>query len=197
MEGTQLKNLRMFEKLCGEDFNGIILTTTMWSEVDEDLGAERESALKDEYWRSMIERGSSVKRFLFTRQSAFDILMPILEEVDRRSALLLQTEMNDLHLQLGETSAGKMLHVELGESIARHQDVLGRIRRALKESPMVDGDQFQLLMEEYQRVSVQLQRASEEMQRMKTSRRRKIKRFFLVDWRRIFRLVMCPFSLYY
>jgi len=82
MAGTPLKNLRMFENLCGEDFNGIILTTTMWSEVDEELGAERELELKEEYWRSMIERGSSVKRFLYTRQSAFEILMPIFEEVD-------------------------------------------------------------------------------------------------------------------
>ena len=183
MEGTQLKNLRMFENLCGKEFNGIVLTTTMWDEVSEELGAERESALKDEYWKSLIERGSSVKRFLSTQQSAFEILMPILEEVDRRSVLLLQNEMNDLQLQLKDTSAGKTLHIELGELVARHQDVLRRMR-----DPIDDADQFQLLMEEHQRVSVQLQRASEDMRRMKIPRRRRIKGF---DWRSIFRLVTC------
>jgi len=108
--------------------------------------------------------------------------------------LLLQTEMNDLQLQLGKTSAGKMLHIELGELVAQHQDVLGRIQRALRD-PMVDADKLQFLMEEYQRLSVQLQRASEEMRRMKISRRRKIKGFVIGDWRRIFRLVMCPSSM--
>ena len=185
MAGTPLKNLRMFENLCGEEFNGIILTTTMWSEVDEELGAEREKELKDEYWESMIERGSSVKRFLYSRKSAFEILMPILEEVDRRSALLLQTEMNDFQLRLGETSAGKALHIELGELVAQHQDVLGKIQRELRD-PTDDADQFQLLMEEYQRVSAQLQRASEDMRRVRVSRRR-VKG---LDWRRIFRLVV-------
>src|SRR6266540_6334994 len=63
MAGTPLNNFRAFEKLFEDDFNGIILTTTMWDEVDEDLGAEREKELTDVYWKSMIERGSSVKRF--------------------------------------------------------------------------------------------------------------------------------------
>ena len=190
MAGTPLTNLRMFEKLCGKEFSGIILTTTMWSEVDEELGAERERELKDKYWKSMIGRGSSVKRFLYTRQSAFEILMPMLEEADKRSALLLQTEMNDLQLQLGETSAGKTLHIELKELVEKHQDVLGRIKRELRE-PMDDADQFQTSMEEYQRVSVQLQRASEDMRR-KVSRQGN-KGF----WRRISRLVIRPSTLYY
>src|SRR6266545_3316795 len=136
MAGTPLKNLRMFEKLCGEDFNGIVLTTTMWSEVDEESGEERERELKDEYWKSMIERGSSVKRFLYTRQSALEMLTPILEEVDKRSALLLQTEMNEFHLQLKETSAGRMMYMELGELVARHEDILKRVRGELKDPLM-------------------------------------------------------------
>ena len=189
MAGTPLKNLRMFEKLCGEDFNGIVLTTTMWSEVDEELGEGRERELKDEYWKSMIERGSSVKRFLYTRQSALEMLTPILEEVDKRSALLLQTEMNEFHLQLKETSAGRMMYMELGELVARHEDILKRIRGELKDPLMNDPDQIKDLMEEYQKASVQLQRATEDMRRMKISKRRRIKGFVIVDWRRIFRLV--------
>jgi len=197
MAGTPLKNLRMFEKLCGEDFKGIVLTTTMWSDVDEELGAERERELTNEYWKSMIEQGSSVKRFLYTRESAFEILAPIWGEVDKRSALLLQTEMNDLQLQLKETSAGKTLYIELGELVARHQDILERIRRELKD-PVDDPDQFQVLMEDFQTVSVQLQRATEDMRRMKVSKKGRIKGSVIFDWRRIFRLVMClTLRLYY
>ena len=53
MAGTPLKNLRMFEKLCGEEFDSIILTTTMWNEVDDNLGNGREDELKTLYWKSM------------------------------------------------------------------------------------------------------------------------------------------------
>ena len=63
MAGTPLKNLPIFKKLCEESFDKLVLTTTMWSEVDEEEGAEHEQALKEGYWKSMIERGSPVKRF--------------------------------------------------------------------------------------------------------------------------------------
>ena len=44
MVGTPLKNLRMFEELCGKDaLKNVILTTTMWDEVDEETGLARES----------------------------------------------------------------------------------------------------------------------------------------------------------
>ena len=41
MAGTLLKNLRMFEELCGKDaLKNVILTTTMW---DEETGLAQES----------------------------------------------------------------------------------------------------------------------------------------------------------
>jgi hypothetical protein len=47
MAGTPLKNLRMFEKLCGKNaLRNIILITTMWDEVDEALGLQREKQLR-------------------------------------------------------------------------------------------------------------------------------------------------------
>src|SRR6266498_2260415 len=129
MAGTPLRNLRLFEKLCGEEFDRIILTTTMWNEVDDNLGSEREEELKTLYWKSMIDRGSYVKRFLYTRESAFEVLTPIFNQVNSRNALLLQKEMNDLGLKLKETSAGKSLYMVLGELTERQQDILRRIRR--------------------------------------------------------------------
>lgn len=166
MAGTPLKNLRLFEKLCGEEFDNIILTTTMWDGVDDNLGKEREDELKTQYWKSMIDRGSYVKRFLHTRESAFEVLAPIFDQVNSRNALLLQKEVNDLGLKLKETSAGKTLYMVLGELIERQQAVLGEIREELKE-PTLDSDQLQLLLDEYQKVSVQLQRANDDMRKMK------------------------------
>ena len=182
MAGTPLKNLRMFEKLCGEEFDSIILTTTMWNEVDDNLGNGREDELKTLYWKSMTDRGSHIKRFLYTRESAFEVLAPIFDRVNARNALLLQKEVNDLGLKLKETSAGKTLYMVLGELIEHQQGVLEGIRRELKE-PM-DSDQLRLPMEEYQNVSVQLQRANNDMRKMKISPGDQIQRFArTIDWK--------------
>jgi len=160
----------------------------MWDEVDESEGAAREDELTREYWRPMIERGSYVKRFLYTRESAFSILAPIFDEVYKRSALLIQKELNDLHLQLKETSAGKTLYLELGELVSRHEDILGRIRSDLKDLT-IDPDQLLFLMEDYRRVSVQLRRATEDRRKMKISIKDRIYRFLTLAWMRLPRLV--------
>jgi len=47
MAGTPLKNLRMFQELCGHNaLRNIILTTTMWLDVEEELGSVREKELE-------------------------------------------------------------------------------------------------------------------------------------------------------
>jgi len=193
MAGTPLKNLRLFERLCGDDFNSIVLTTTMWDDVDEETGAGREKELASVYWKSMIERGSSVKRFLNNRSSAFEILRPIINEVNKNSALLLQKEMMDLRLQLRQTTAGRSLFVELEDLVARHQRALSRIRGGLTDSAF-DQEQLKEVMEEYQRVSAQLQRAVEDMQRMKVSTGEWFRKLVIKkNWKRILGFVFVSF----
>jgi len=189
MAGTALKNLRLFKKLCGESFKSIVLTTTMWGEVEsEEEGTLREDELKDKYWRAMIERGSSVKRFLYTRESAFDVLRPIFEEVNERNALLLQEEMNELKMQIKETSAGKTLYLELEELVSRQQTMLGKIRGELHGESKLGPDELRLLMEEYGKASAQLQRATEDLQKMKITVGERIRKLtFRIDWSRMFR----------
>ena len=170
MAGTSLNNFKLFERLCGNDFTKIVLTTTMWSEVDELDGTKRERELKRDYWRPMIERGSPIQRFLYSRESALEILLPLFDDAHRRSAraILLQNEITDRGFLLKDTSAGQTLKMGLGDLIARHQDVLGNIRRELADSAS-DSDQLRLLMEEYQRASMQLQCAREDMRKMDSS----------------------------
>jgi len=199
MAGTPLKNIQVFEKLCEESFDKLVLTTTLWSEVDEEEGGEREQELKEGYWKSMIERGSPVKRFLFTRESAFEILTPIFDGVYTRSALLLQRETKDLSLHLKGTTAGNRLYMELGELVSRHRDIHGRIRSEL-EDHIVDSEQLQFLLEEHRKVSMELQRATEDVRRMKIPNAERIyKVATIVDWTRLFRLVLyvCNIRFYY
>jgi len=197
MAGTPLKNLQVFEKLCGESFDRLVLTTTMWSEVDEKVGAERERELKEMYWKSMVERGSPVKRFLSTRESAFEILTPIFDEVYRRSALLLHREMGELSLHLNKTSTGKALDKELDALVSRHRDIHGKIRSNLKDAT-VDSGQLQILLEDHQKVSMDLQRTTENVRRMNIPNPDRVYRVVtVVEWTRLFKLVNETFYVCY
>ena len=149
MAGTPLKNLRMFEELCGKkSFKNVILTTTMWDEVDEETGTSREEELKTNYWKSMISRHSSTGRFMGTRDSAFRLIAPLLDEASSRNELLLQKELVDLDLRLSETHAGQKLRSEIKQLAKQQQDLLRQIREELKNADNTTS--LQELMEEFE-----------------------------------------------
>ncbi len=133
MAGTALKNLHLFESICGEEFNNIVLTTTIWDEVEEHVGYYREWELKTPYWKAMVDRGSSMRRFLRTRQSTFEVLEPIIKGVRRRKALLLQREVEDLGLKLNQTSATQTLLKQLEELVGVREERLNKIRTELRD----------------------------------------------------------------
>ena len=168
MAGTPLNNLHLFEKLCGREFSTIVLTTTMWDEVNLEVGEQREKELREIYWKSMIDRGSTVKRFLSTPASAFDLLRPILIRANDIQSLRLQEEVTDLGTTLRETDAGRMLAVQLEELVQRQQKLLGAIREDLLD-PKLTPDQLEKLMQDYQEVSGRLQRITEDVGRLNIS----------------------------
>jgi len=122
MAGTPLKNLRLFHEICGEkSFKNVILTTTMWDEVDSETGEIREEEWKRIYWKPMIARDSRIGRFLGTRDSALHLIAPFLDEASGRNELLLQKELVDLDLKLGPNSCGSgscFRNVTIGETTA-------------------------------------------------------------------------------
>lgn len=86
-DGTTMRNLSIFKKLCGEDsFDNIVLITTRWDDIDEETGNARERQLEAGYWKPVISRGSRVARFLGTPKSASELLGPFTDQaVARRS----------------------------------------------------------------------------------------------------------------
>ncbi|TFK44962.1 P-loop containing nucleoside triphosphate hydrolase protein, partial [Crucibulum laeve] len=158
MAGTTLKNLRMFEELCGKNaFHNVILTTTMWDEVGEDLGKQYEDELIHKYWKNMMDRKSKTMRFKNDRHSAFLILAPLLESANKRHTLLLQQEMVDMHYQLLETSAGQALFTKVEALVKQKQDVLGRIRDEMKRTSD-DQETMNVLRAEFQQLNIELDR---------------------------------------
>jgi len=180
MAGSPLKNLRMFEKLCGkESLRNIILTTTMWDEVTKEEGGEREKELQSIYWRTMINQGSITRRFLAqSREAAFEVLEPLLEEANSRHTLRIQREMSDLHLQLKQTGAGQKLSNDLDDIFRRYQETLTRIRLQIRQSED-DAEMLKSLMEEYESLKKKLAESCAELQKWKLTLGERLKKIMV------------------
>lgn len=183
MAGTPLKNLRMFRELCGKKaLENIILVTTMWDEVDEDVGTQREKELRGKYWKAMIDQGSATARYHGTLDSAWDIVEHF---TTQRQAVLLQSEMVDLEKQLPETTAGRELYTDLEVLVKKQQHILQQIRAETKRHETEQNQRIlQALKAEYETVRQQLNSTMNEMQRLK-----------LPLGKRLLRLVWTPIGL--
>ena len=107
--GMPLRNLNMFNELCGRgNFENIVLVTTMWDEVSEDVGLWREKELQNNIWQWMARLGSTTHRFLLTEESARDIISTISVPLpDERRLPQIQREVVDESKALHETQRGK------------------------------------------------------------------------------------------
>ncbi len=125
----------------------------MWDEVDEEIGAGREKDLKDDYWKPMIDSGSSVQRFRRNRESALEILTPIFEDVHNDRFRFLRKEIDALGVKLEHTAVGRDLLKKLEDSISLLQETLVEFRTKSTQSPI----DLQLLTDRFHDVSMQLQ----------------------------------------
>jgi len=155
----------MFEELCGKKaFQNVILTTTMWDDVDDETGKIREEDLKSNYWKSMLDRSSTTSRFMGTRESAFAVIDPLIEAANKRSSDLLQKELMDMGKKL---PPGQETFLEMKELVSQHEDLLLRIRNKMKGT---DGDEtttLESLQEEYQRLRIDLEATINKMRGLK------------------------------
>ena len=132
MGGSPIKHLKTFQNLCGiEALKNVVLVTTMWDEVGEEEGSNRENELTTMYWKTMIELGCHTSRFYNNTESALDIVSQF---QDARCTVLLQKELVDLHLELAETSAGRTLFSFLLDFIKKIKELLAHIEAKLKQN---------------------------------------------------------------
>ena len=124
MKGTTRKNLDMFHQLCGDkSLARVVLGTTNWEEVAENIGATREQQLAKTFWSTMTDSGSKSLRFDRTGKSAWAFLDAILgelefdrnEEILNDNVLQIQNELVVFDRKIPETAAGKKLRYTLDE----------------------------------------------------------------------------------
>ncbi|KAF7771742.1 hypothetical protein Agabi119p4_6053 [Agaricus bisporus var. burnettii] len=108
MTNTLVRNLDMFENLCGNGaFSNVRFVTTHWDQLkDNNQGIKNEGELRKKYLNTFLCGGSQMHRFQSSFASAWQIInsLPMEPKVIR-----IQKEMVDQHKTLWETSAARSL----------------------------------------------------------------------------------------
>ncbi|KAF6807900.1 hypothetical protein CMUS01_14011 [Colletotrichum musicola] len=136
--GSAMRNLFMFQKLCGQDaLKNVILVTTMWEDVKEEQGNKREEELKKkpEFCGGMIDKGNTV----FRHQNN------------------LQREMVDQGRSLDQTGAGQEVDDGLTKQRESHESHLETLQKELEEARASnDLEMARMLEDERKRTQAQM-----------------------------------------
>lgn len=135
MQGSALRNLRMFTQLCGSNnLKSVILATTHWTDkegksVPESVGQARVKELEEteEFWGGMIARGSRVEKHDGSKTSATKIVSGLVNR-QTRVTLDIQRQLVDEHRNLYDTDAGQALQRELIEERKRSEARLAELK---------------------------------------------------------------------
>jgi hypothetical protein len=177
MAGSPLKNLHMFKQLCGTSaLKNIILTTTMWDEVTEEVGEQREGELTRNYWKPLIDQGSRTLRYTNTYTSAWEIVDTALYSKHEARTLQLQEELVDEKKKLPETSAGRELYSKLEKLLAKQKDTLQKIREETRASHR-DPFLLKALRDEYEEQQKELTKTMDEMHQLQIPLGTRLRRF--------------------
>jgi GTP-binding protein EngB required for normal cell division len=124
MTGGSMRNLQMFQKLCGpECFQVLTIATTFWSNPPEAKQAAAEKELCENYWSDMLNQGATYVR----HQGGIDSARLVLDVVigkRKQTKTRIQAEMVDQGLDLNETSAGLQLSRDLIDAKTKHEQDL-------------------------------------------------------------------------
>jgi hypothetical protein len=133
--GSEIRNLRMFKKLCGENnFSNVVLGLTFCDQEARQVIAQRKKELVEtpEWWGEMVKRGSKVYeipldrgiclQILDTFRSKKDFTMRIQEEVVQLNVSVEDTEAAQVVLHKKELDAIRARErVELKQLYAGHE----------------------------------------------------------------------------
>jgi len=126
--GVSYKNMKMFHKLCGDAvLKNVVLCTTMWSGVSAEVGEQRETQLKSQFWQEMIRKGASTMRYDGTKEDAQRIISHLMS-LGGAPPLQIQQEMVDQGKSLIDTAAGAHINEEILRLEAKHRAALEEVK---------------------------------------------------------------------
>ena len=145
MPGSAVKNLRMFQALCGEsNYRNVVLATTMWAETEgsdaRNIQNQRLRELQDTYWADMIQSGSKVMKHDGHESSALQIVRSLTARAEPPITLAIQRQLVADGLTLDETDAGKVVFEEVIAAKRKFELELAELQESLEEAEQ-DNDQ--------------------------------------------------------
>ncbi|KAF9476216.1 hypothetical protein BDN70DRAFT_186278 [Pholiota conissans] len=159
--GISARSFRMFRNLCGEaSLRNIIITTTMWDQVEISLGEQREKELasKDAFFKSAIEKGARLSRHDNTLESAQSIIRSIIQNNTAPVTLKIQEELHN-GVDISDTQAGKEITREIFEQMERHRlEMRGLLIEIQEATRTRDEESRKELVEEKARIESVIQR---------------------------------------
>ena len=154
----------------------VFLVTTMWDEVDEEVGLGRLKELQATYWKGMVSRGSTPFRYENTQESAKQLLKDAAKKISECRHLMLQKKVLDLKMELRETAAGQQLCSRLEELADRRLQTLKKLRE--EQSKSGDAKSTEELRKEYAELRAQLDDTLKQVHFLRMSRMARFRRKF-------------------
>ena len=159
MEGSAMRNLRLFQSLCGQEvLENVLLTTTQWSNVHLAEGQARENNLRDEgLWGGLINKGATLQRFNGTRESGFELIHELMSH--RKKPLDIQDQIVEKGMTLLETNAGRFLNEELIAQQKKFKEKVESVKREFREAMIADDGEMRALEDEKEKAQKELEKA--------------------------------------
>ena len=135
MQGTALRNFKMFKELCGEGFyENLVLGTTCWRLLKEDAAnvERREADLKDKggFWHPMIAKGSLYERIPEEQGAAREVVSKLAAK--QPAFLKSQNEMGEEGLFPEKVSAAKTLNEDMEKLREENEKNMRLVREDLE-----------------------------------------------------------------
>lgn len=171
MQGSTMRNVRMFRSLCGDrNLHNVILCTTGWHQVDQEVGKTREAELmeKGSFWGDMKDKGARVERhFADNAQTSHESATRIAQMLVGMNKIVLQIQEEMVHLGLSETSAGKLVREEIEKLETRHKEEIEVLRKEFEQARLSDNkDDMADMKKEYEKEIECLKAAHKELEKL-------------------------------
>jgi len=177
MEGSALKNLRMFQSLCGQKVLGnVFLTTTQWSGVNPAEAELRENRLRNQdFWGGLIDKGASLQRFNGTKESGLELIHKLMSNVPK--PLDIQDQIVKQNKTLLETDAGKCIKEELIAQEKKHQEEVESLEKERQKAIKAKDDEMnEILAAEQAKAQKKLEEAAAERRLLEESHAAEVKK---------------------
>lgn len=137
IDGTAIRNLDMFSRLCGPDaMKNVVILTTRWDETRLNVAQRTETELINTYFKGFIDSGAQVLRHKNTVESAREVIAAIIDRPPIAHLQVINEMMSGRSLL--ETEAGRVLDSLRLQKIRETLERLKATKLALEDPKVRD-----------------------------------------------------------